>query len=122
MNLKVRLGNGTVSTIDIPTESTIYEVKRLVEKIAGETADNVRLVLNGRTLQPNDAYFSEFNPNEEQTLYVVKRKTSSSDTTSSPVRKMPEATNPFGIDSEAAAALMNNPLMKNMLSNPDFVR
>lgn len=76
MPLNARLSNGTVTAIEISDiqNSTVYDLKIAIQQSTGEALQGMRLVVNGRILQDDEALLSIYNVKPNDTVHVARTR------------------------------------------------
>ncbi|PKY26039.1 hypothetical protein RhiirB3_337141 [Rhizophagus irregularis] len=140
INVKFRPSNG--DGFDYSFDPGQLTVRQLKEELVLHTtipADNMRLVYSGRVLKDEDMVdlYGELCVKEGHTIHVVKRadnraseQASNVTPTSTGQRNISSTTasspfgmNPFGnFDPDLMRNMMNSPMIRHILSNPEIVR
>jgi hypothetical protein len=74
--LNARLSNGNVTSIEINDiqSSTVYDLKVVIQQSTGEALLGMRLVVNGRILQDDEAFLSIYNVKPNDTIHVARTR------------------------------------------------
>ncbi|KAI8899328.1 hypothetical protein BC833DRAFT_586103 [Globomyces pollinis-pini] len=108
--IKARLSNGTIINVQTNQQTTVLEVKQFISKETGESLDGMRLVYKGKMLNDDTELIDEYNIQEN--LHVARTRPSQSSSKS-----------PTGNGrGENLDALMDNPMVQSMMSNPAFLQ
>ncbi|KAF9920545.1 hypothetical protein BGZ65_011169, partial [Modicella reniformis] len=120
--LTIRPSSGSTFTIAISTDSTVLQLK---EKLA--TADlpasSIRLVYSGRVLKDEDQ-LSTYSIREGHTIHMVKSAANrANEQAAQTARPVSNSAGPGGLDEQSfMAAILENPAIRDMMSNPEMVR
>jgi hypothetical protein len=87
MNIKARLGSGTIIELTLQDASnfTVDELKNLISASSGEPLEGMRLVYKGKILHNGQEYLSAYNILDQEVIHVARPKVSSTTPISSPI-------------------------------------
>lgn len=76
MPLNARLSNGNVTAIELVDiqNCTVYDLKVAIQQSTGEVLQGMRLVVNGRILQDDEALLSIYNVKPNDTVHVARTR------------------------------------------------
>ena len=70
MNIKIKILNGTIITLDINSDNTIYKIKEQIQELEGIDLNKLNFMLNGTIL--NDTIkIKDCNINQNSILQLI---------------------------------------------------
>lgn len=137
-SISVKFSHSAGESFDYCFDPGQLTVQQLKEKIASQTtipANNMRLVYSGKVLKDEDLV-DLYGIKEGHTIHIVpgrrQQETNAPSTTVTPQRNSsstsanPFGTNSFGMgvnfDQDLMRNMMNSPMFRQLLSNPEIVR
>eukprot|EP00299_Pterocystis_sp_00344_P011303 c5241_g1_i2.p1 GENE.c5241_g1_i2~~c5241_g1_i2.p1 ORF type:complete len:407 (-),score=90.80 c5241_g1_i2:37-1257(-) len=126
MKVTIKLSTGTRVDVDAAEDVTVDEFKNIVSQSTEIPAAQMRLIFKGHVLKDAQTLGS-YGVAEGHTIHLVRSNaTPAAHTPAAVPPTTPSAPNPMlpglGGDANLMNVMMQNPIVQDMLDNPDFLR